>query len=341
MTFQIIWFVLWGLLWAVYFVLDGFDLGAGVLHGFFGKSAAEKSLIRRSIGPVWGGNEVWLITAGGATFAAFPTTYALMFSYLYPALMIILFALILRGVSLEFRGKSEGAVWSRSWDLGIGLGSFVPALLFGIAFGNLFRGLEIDALGYHGSLLSLLNPYGLLTGLLFLLLFVEHGALWLGVKSRDGVRERALSWALRLWYLLAVVAVLFLVTTRFATHIFDNSFRHPFLFVIPFLALLALLGIGIFLSAARILAAFFSSAAAIALIMSTGFAGLYPNLIPSRLDPASSLTIFNSSSGVYTLRIMTFVALVFVPVVISYQIWIYRIFRGAVEEEDPGHRESY
>lgn len=189
MALQTLWFILWGLLWAVYFMLDGFDFGAGILYRFIARNEADKSAVRRSIAPVWDGNEVWLITAGGATFAAFPSAYASMFSYLYSALLIILFALIFRGVAIEFRAKAASSAWGRGWDLAFFLGSLVPALLFGVAFGNIFRGLPIDAEGYHGTLLSLLNPYGLWTGLLFVLLFLVHGALWLAFKTGESSRR--------------------------------------------------------------------------------------------------------------------------------------------------------
>ncbi|MBI5656364.1 MAG: cytochrome d ubiquinol oxidase subunit II, partial [Geobacter sp.] len=182
MEFQIIWFVLWGVLWAVYFMLDGFVMGAGILHNIIGRTDGEKRVMINTIGPVWDGNEVWLITAGGATFAAFPTTYALMFSYLYTALLLLLFSLIVRGVSYEFRGKMDGAGWKSGWDMAIMVGNFLPALLFGVAFGNIFKGLPMDATGYHGSLISLLNPYGLVTGILFVCLFLVHGSLYLSVK---------------------------------------------------------------------------------------------------------------------------------------------------------------
>ena len=175
MEFQIIWFVLWGLLWAVYFMLDGFDFGAGTLYNFIAKNETEKKMVINTFGPVWNGNEVWLLTAGGATFAAFPTTYALMFSYLYTALLLVLFSLIIRGVSIEFRGKGGSDAWRKGWDIGIFLGSFLPSLLFGVAFGNIFQGLPMDGNGYHGTLFTLLNPYGLLTGVLFVLLFLLHG----------------------------------------------------------------------------------------------------------------------------------------------------------------------
>jgi cytochrome d ubiquinol oxidase subunit II len=342
MVFQVIWFVLWGVLWAVYFMLDGFDFGAGILQGFVGRTDTERRMVINTFGPVWDGNEVWLITAGGATFAAFPTTYALMFSYLYTPLLIILFALILRGVSFEFRGKSESRAWRNLWDLAIFLGSFVPTLLFGVAFGNIFQGLPMDAAGYHGDLYYLLNPYGLLTGVFFVLLFLVHGALWLTIKTDGLVSERAARISERLWGSLLVVAVAFLVYTYFATDLYANYLQHVFLFIVPLVAVLALFGIRIFITKERYLAAFLSSCVTIVTVTLTGVTGLYPNLIPSNIDPAYSLTIFNSSSSTYTLKIMTVVALIFVPVVIAYQAWTYSIFRHKIRESDIAeNKESY
>lgn len=342
MEFQVTWFILWGLLWAVYFMLDGFDLGAGMLHMFLGRNDNEKRVVINTVGPVWDGNEVWLITAGGATFAAFPTTYALMFSYLYTPLLIILFALIVRGVALEFRGKSDSAGWKGGWDLAIFAASLIPALLFGVAFGNIFQGLPMDGAGYHGSLLYLLNPYGLVTGALFVLLFLEHGAAWLSIKAGGEVGERAGRLAGGLWFALLIVAVAFLAFTWFATDLYANYIRTPALLVLPFLAVLGLLGIKAFNAAGRGLAAFYCSCLTVLMVTFTGVAGLYPNLIPSSMDPAYSLTLFNSSSSVYTLKIMTVVALLFVPVVIAYQVWIYRVFRHRVTVEDVlGGPESY
>jgi cytochrome d ubiquinol oxidase subunit II len=342
MAFQIIWFILWGVLWAVYFMLDGFDFGAGMLYNFISKDEMEKRVVARTIGPVWNGNEVWLITAGGATFAAFPTTYALMFSYLYSALLLVLFSLILRGVSLEFREKSDNPGWKKGWDLGIFLGSFLPALLFGVAFGNIFRGLPMDAEGYHGSLLSLLNPYGLLTGALFVLLFLVHGATWLAVKTSNGFAERAAGLAKKMWIALLVVAVAFLVYTYFATDLYANYFNNFVLLIVPVVAVLSLLAIRLLAGKGQYLKSFFASCLTILMVTFTGVIGLYPNLIPSSMDPEHSLTIFNSSSSVYTLKIMTVVALLFVPVVIAYQIWTYRIFRRKTTPLDiEAEKESY
>jgi cytochrome d ubiquinol oxidase subunit II len=334
MELQVIWFVLWAVLWAVYFMLDGFVLGTGMLHYVLGRSDQERKVLIRTVGPVWDGNEVWLLTAGGATFAAFPRTYALMFSYLYSALLLLLFALIIRGVSLEFRGKLDREGWKRSWDVGIFTGSALPALLLGVAFGNIFSGLPMDESGYHGSLLSLLNPYGLLTGSLFVLLFLTHGSLYVCVKTEGDLRGRSSALAGRLWYAELAVAVLFLAATAFATNLYDNYVSTPLLLAAPAVAVAALVGIKLFLATGRDLAAFASSCVTIVAVVATGVAGLFPNLIPSSIDAAHSLTIFNSSSSPYTLKIMTAVALLFVPIVIAYKNWVYRVFRAPVTERD-------
>jgi cytochrome bd ubiquinol oxidase subunit II len=334
MLFQVIWFILWGVLWAVYFMLDGFDFGAGILYRFIAKDETQRRMVLGSIGPVWDGNEVWLLTAGGATFAAFPTTYAYMFSYLYTALLLVLFSLIVRGVSLEFRGKKDSPSWTGSWDVGVFLGSLLPSLLFGVAFGNIFEGLPIDAAGYHGSLLYLLNPYGLLTGVLFVLLFLVHGALWIEIKTSGDISDRAGALAKKLWLFLLLVAVAFLVYTYFATKLYTNYLQTLPLLIVPLLAVASLLGIRFFAATGAYLKAFYSSCLTIVLVTFTGVIGLFPNLIPSSIDPSYSLTAYNSSSSVYTLEIMTVVALIFVPIVIAYQIWVYSIFRHKTTDLD-------
>mgnify|MGYP001324466406 CR=1 FL=1 len=333
MDLHIVWFVLWGVLWGVYFMLDGFVLGAGMLHRVLGKTDMDRRVVINSFGPVWDGNEVWLVTAGGATFAAFPTTYALMFSYLYTPLLLLLFGLIVRGVSFEFRSKEEGATWRGCWDWAIVLSSFVPALLFGVAFGNIFAGLPMDRAGYHGSLVALLNPYGIVSGLLFVMLFLEHGALYVAVKTTGDLSRRAESLARTLWVPLLVVAVAFLGYTNFATKLYDNYLKAPVLLVAPLLAVAALVGVRLLLGNGSTLAAFAASCVTILGVVGTGVIGLFPNLIPSSLDALSSLTIYNSSSSEYTLQIMTGVAFTFVPVVILYKIWVYRVFRGRVSAE--------
>jgi cytochrome d ubiquinol oxidase subunit II len=248
MELQITWFILWAVLWAVYFMLDGFALGMGMLSGILGKSETDRRMLLRTVGPVWNGNEVWLVTAGGATFAAFPTTYALMFSYLYTALLLLLFSLIIRGVSFEFREKADTLRWRLVCDAAIVVSSFLPALLFGVAFGNIFRGLAMDQTGYHGSFVSLLNPYGLLTGALFVLLFAVHGALYVSVKTAGALSGRGQETARRLWPWLLVVAVVFLGASKFATRLFDNYLQWPALGMIPLIAVAALIAIRYFVA---------------------------------------------------------------------------------------------
>jgi len=336
--YQIIWFGLWGLLWAIYFMLDGFDFGAGILHTFIAKNDTERRIVINTLGPVWDGNEVWLVTAGGATFAAFPTTYAYMFSYLYTPLFIILLALIFRGVAFEFRSKKESEGWRKGWDFAIFIGSLVPALLFGVAFGNIFQGLPMDENGYHGNLFSLLNPYGLLTGILFVCLFIVHGALWVEIKTTGELSERAKKIAKKTWPILLVIAVLFLIYTWFATKLYDNFFTYPIAFIIPIIAVVSLLLIYIFMNSSAV-KAFFASCITILMVVFTGVFGLFPNLIPSSINPQYSLTLMNSSSSPYTLKIMTIVVAIFVPIVIIYQIWAYVIFKSPVKEEDVTDKE--
>ena len=346
--FQITWFVLWSVLWAVYFMLDGFVLGTGFLSAFIAKNDTEKRILINAVGPVWDGNEVWLLTAGGATFAAFPTTYALMFSNLYSALILLLFALIIRGVSFEFRGKLDGALWKETWDKAILISSFLPALLFGVAFGNIFRGIPMRndftnlQFAYEGSLLGLLNPYGLITGVLFVLLFAVHGSLYISLKTVGDLSNRATAMANKLWPALLVVAVVFLGYTWPATKLYDNYLSTPLLLIIPVIAVASLLLVKVFAAKNQTGKAFIFSCLTIVFVVFTGVAGLFPNLLPSNLDVASNLTIFNSSSSLLTLKIMTGVALICVPTVICYKIWVYRIFRARITEEDIiGNSDAY
>ena len=221
------------------------------------------------------------------------------------------------------------------------ISSFLPSLLLGVAFGNIFKGLPMDANGYHGSLFTLLNPYGLLTGVLFVLLFLVHGALWISIKTEGDLSSRASDLAGKIWFALLAVAVSFLVYTAFATNLYANYLSMPVWLLFPALAVLSLLGIKILGSQGKSLAAFYSSCLTILMVTFTGVIGLFPNLIPSSLDPTYSLTIYNSSSSIYTLRIMTVVALVFVPVVIAYQIWHYRVFRGKLSPDSVSEEGLY
>ncbi len=339
---ETIWFILWGVLWAVYFMLDGFDLGAGIISPFIAGTDAEKRMVNNSMGPFWDGNEVWLITAGGVTFAAFPTTYAVMFSALYTPLLLLLFALIFRAVALEFRSKEDFAGWRKFWDVCLFLGSFLPALLLGVAFANIFKGIPIDGEGiFHGNLLTLLNPYGLLGGVLFVLLFVVHGSLWLAIKTEEPLAARAGHMAATLWVAELVVAVVFLVATWFATNLYNNYFTYPILWIIPLVTVAALLGARLFIARGAWWTAWFCSSLTIVGATLFGVTGLYPNLFPSSLNPAYSLTIYNSASSPLTLKIMLGVALTFVPIVIAYQTWSHFLFRDKLTPEELASDEAY
>ena len=342
-----IWFVLWGVLWAIYFMLDGFDLGIGTLMPFLAKDETDKRVVYHAMGPYWNGNEVWLITAGGVTFAAFPATYAVMFSGLYSALMLILFALILRGVANEFRHQVENPRWKSIWDACLFIGSLAPALLLGVAFANIFQGIPIDEAGvFQGNLFSLLNPYGLLGGIFFTLLFTVHGAVWLAVKTEGELHDRSAALAGKLWIALAVVAVAFLVCTWFYTRLYDNYLQNPFLFMvpivlIPFIAVGALVMLRIYMARGHWWKTWFASCILIVGVTLFGVAGLYPNLLPSSINPAYSMTIFNSASSPLTLKIMLGVALIFVPIIIIYQSWVYHFFKDKVKTSELAQEEGY
>ena len=339
---QVTWFCLWGLLWAVYFLLDGFDFGLGVLLPFLGKTEEEKRVIYNAAGPYWDGNEVWLITAGGVTFAAFPKAYAVMFSALYAPLLILLFALIFRAVSYEFRGKETLPGWTQCWDLAQFLGNFVPALLFGVTFANLFTGIPIDQNGvYHGSLLGLLSPYGLAGGALFVLIFALHGALWLSLKSEGELHTKAIAVAIGLWPVVLIATLGFLGLTAVYTKLYANYLKYPFLAVAPLLAVAGLLGVRRFLADGKLLHAWASSGAFIIGVTFFGVLGMFPAILISSMDSAWTVTAFNSSSSQLTLTIMLGVALVFVPVVICYQFWMYRTFAGPVTREHLKDEHSY
>jgi cytochrome d ubiquinol oxidase subunit II len=341
MVLQSIWFFLWGLLWAVFFMTDGFDLGIGTLYPFLAKNEEDKRTMITAMGPLWDGNEVWLITAGGVTFAAFPTVYAVMFSSLYSALMLILFALILRGVSFEFRGQLTTPAWRKTWDVCIFIGSFAPALLFGVAFANIFRGIPIDKDGlYQGTLLTLLNPYGILGGLFFVALFLMHGSLWLAIKTAGDLHDRAVTTARLLWPVLLVVAVVFLAATAVSTRLYDNYLAHPLLFVIILLTVAGLLGIRAFVSRKAYFKAWLASAVTIVGATFFGVTGLFPNLFPSSIKPAYSLTAFNASSSPLTLKIMLMVVLLFIPIVLAYQIWVYLLFQNKITPDELYYEET-
>ena len=340
---QVAWFCLWGLLWAVYFLLDGFDFGLGTLLPFLGKTEEEKRVIYNAAGPYWDGNEVWLISAGGVTFAAFPKAYAVMFSALYAPLLILLFALIFRAVSYEFRSKDTAPGWTQCWDVAQFLGNAAPALLFGVAFANLFMGIPIDQDGvYHGNLIALLNPYGLAGGVLFVLIFAMHGALWLCLKSEGALHTKAIAAAVVLWPAVLIMTLAFLGLTAVYTKLYVNYLQLPFLAVAPLLAVAGLLGVRFFLHSGKLLCAWASSGAFIIGVTFFGVLGMFPNILISSMNPAWSISAFNGgSSSQLTLTIMLGVALVFVPIVICYQFWMYRTFAGPVTRAQLEDEHSY
>jgi cytochrome d ubiquinol oxidase subunit II len=339
---ETIWFLLWGLLWGIYFMLDGFDLGLGTLLPVLGKTEKDTRIMYNAMGPFWDGNEVWLITAGGVTFAAFPTTYATMFSTLYTPLLLVLFCLIIRAVSFEFRNKVDDPSWRKLWDTCLFIGSFGPALLLGVAFANIFQGIPFDDKGvFHGTLFTLLNPYGILGGVLFVLFFVVHGLIWLSIKSEGELFDRATRMLPTAWIVLTAVAVAFLVATWFTTPLYTNYLMTPVLFLIPLVTVVALLGIRFFIAQQAWWKAWAASSLTIVGATLFGVVGLFPNLFPSSINPKFSLTAFNSASTPKTLTIMLVVALIFVPIVIAYQTWVFHLFRDKVTDKTLMSDESY
>lgn len=332
MDLNTLWFILIAVLYTGYFVLEGFDLGVGILLPFLGKTDLKRRLMINAIGPHWDGNEVWLITAGGATFAAFPGWYATLFSGFYLPLFLILLALIFRGVAFEFRSKDDDPRWRKAWDWAIFGGSLVPALLWGVAFTNFVRGVPIDAsMEYVGGFFNLLNPYALLGGLVSLLGFTLHGALYLSLKLPGEMCEAAQNTARRLWLPTLGVLMAYVVSSYFAVDIVSQIGINPG--VVPIAGVSALLAAGYFVRNSRSGWAFIMTALTIAFAVISIFQMLYPRVLVSSIDPQYSLTIYNTASGAYTLQIMAWIALIFVPIVIGYQIWAYWVFRKRLSEK--------
>lgn len=334
MDLNIIWFILIAVLYIGFFVLEGFDFGVGILLPFLGKSDNDRRTMINTIGPHWDGNEVWLLTAGGATFAAFPRWYATLFSGLYLPLFLLLVALIIRGVAFEFRSKDDNPKWRALWDWSIFIGSLVPALLLGVAFANLARGVPIGADGQYASgFFNLLNWYALLGGVSAVLAFTLHGGLFLSLKTTDDLLERTRGLVHRLWLPVAVVLALFTAATFFATDLVAQLGINPG--VVPVLAPVAILLAGYFIRRGREGWAFAFNAVAILASVVTVFMIMFPRVMISSLNPDWSLTIYNASSSERTLTVMTVVALIFVPVVLVYQGWSYWVFRKRIESSKP------
>jgi len=317
------WFVIITALWVGYFFLEGFDFGVGILLPVLGRSEVERRVLINTIGPVWDGNEVWLVVAGGATFAAFPQWYATLFSGFYLPLLLILLALIVRGVAFEYRGKGHTDSWRRGWDRCLIVGSAVPALLWGVAFANIVRGVPLDARHeYLGGLFTLLNPYGLLGGVTTFLLFTLHGAVYLGLKTTGEVRARAARTATAVGLPAIVAGAAFLIWTQARR----GTAVSAVLFVVAALGLVASV---VMVRRRREGWAFIATGAAVVAVVVGLFAGLYPNVMPAT-DPANSLTISNASSSHYTLVVMSWVAVAFTPLVLLYEGWSYWVFRRRV-----------
>lgn len=328
----VIWFILWSVLWMVYFALDGYTLGTGILFPFLSKSKQEELQLQETIGPYWNVNEVWVITAGGATFAAFPLTYALMFSFLYVPLFIILFMLFFRAIGLEFMHKDPK--WKNFWKWSFFVSSGAIALLWGVAFANLFQGLLIDANGSSDTLLTLLNPYGLIGGLTFLSLFTLSGSLWVAFKTKGEVEERAWKASKTIWAVAAAIYGVFLIATSTMTPLLGNFVQVPVLFIVPALALVALLLVRFFQNQGRKLAAFLSMFGTIALTAATGFVGLFPNMLMSKIDSQYNVTLYDAAASQLTLTIMFWVAIVMVPIIIAYQLWTYFLFKEKITAQN-------
>src|SRR5215469_9612769 len=342
MNLATFWFILIAILWSGYFVLEGFDFGVGILLPFLGRPArggeggssppadwdTDRRVLVNTIGPVWDGNEVWLLTAGGAMFAAFPLWYASLFSGFYLALLLILVALIVRGVCFEFRSKVDSPRWRTSWDWAIFAGSAVPSLLWGVAFANIVRGVPLNAAHvYTGNLLTLLDWYGLLSGLVTLSLFTLHGAIFLGLRTTGELRQRAKRAALGTALVAVPLAAVFLVVTQY-------SHGKPATDITAVVAAVTLIGAAFAAFRGWEGWAFAGTAVTLVLAVATLFGDLWPNVLPSSTNPAYSLTVDNASSAHYTLVVMSWVAIIFTPVVLGYQGWTYWVFRKRLTRSD-------
>ncbi|KRB80037.1 cytochrome C oxidase assembly protein [Nocardioides sp. Root190] len=324
MELTTVWFILIAVLWIGYFALEGFDFGVGMLLPVLARNDTERRVMINTIGPVWDGNEVWLLVAGGATFAAFPEWYATLFSGFYLPLLIILVALIVRGLAFEYRAKRDDARWRARWDLSIIIGSLLPSVLWGVAFANILRGVPIDHdLEYVGGFFNLLNPYALLGGFTTLGLFLTHGALFIALKTDGEIRHRARRLAVPTAAVTAVIAVAFLAWTQEQSGTVASAVSFT-------VAAAALLGAGAAAWAGREGWAFAGTFATIALAVAGLFLALFPDVMPTTLVDGTSLTTTNAAATSYTLRIMTVVAALFTPLVLAYQGWTYWVFRKRI-----------
>jgi cytochrome d ubiquinol oxidase subunit II len=329
MDLNTVWFVLIAVLFTGYFVLEGFDFGVGILMPFLGRTDVDRRIILNTVGPFWDANEVWLITAGGAMFAAFPEWYATLFSGFYLALFLILMALILRGVGFEFRQKMPGPGWKRGCDAAIFVGSALPALLWGVALTNIVQGVPIDVdKHYTGTLLTLLNPHALLGGLVSLMVFTLHAAAFLALRTEGEMHERARATAIRLWWPTALVTLAFAAWGYTQTDILRRYGVVPG--TLPLMTIALFVASYVLLHLRRDGWAFAMTALTIVAGSAVAFEGLFPRVMPSTLNPAWDLTIYNASSSPLTLKVMLIVVVLFLPGVLAYQGWSYWVFRQRV-----------
>ncbi|MBP9041458.1 MAG: cytochrome d ubiquinol oxidase subunit II [Anaerolineaceae bacterium] len=332
MNLNILWFILIAVLYAGFFFLEGFDFGVGMLLPIIGKKDVERRAIINTIGPHWDGNEVWLIVAGGATFAAFPHWYATLFSGFYLGMFLLLLALIVRGVALEFRSKIASPKWRFGWDWAIAIASFLASFLLGVVFTNLVRGVPIDAnMQYTGTFLTLLNPVSLLGGLAVVFVFIFHGANFLSLKLIEGLRVKAHNAAVRNF----PAALIFAVGLFGALYFTDSAFseKGALTLVLPLLAAAALVLSRVLSGQKKEGWAFILSSAAVVFMVAAIFIALFPNVMISSTDVANNLTIHNASSSPYTLKVMSIVAAVMLPIVLAYQVWTYWMFRKRVKAD--------
>lgn len=363
-TLRLVWWLLVGILLIGFAITDGFDLGVAMLLPFLGKSDTERRVIINTIGPHWDGNQVWFITAGGAIFAAWPLVYATAFSGFYWAMLLVLFALFFRPVGFEYRSKMPSARWRNNWDIGICLGSFVPALVFGVAFGNLFQGVpfsfdELTRSTYTGSFWALLNPFAIICGLVSVVMLVQHGAVWLQMRAGGAVQQRSQAVAALSGVLLSVLLLiagiwLYTLIPGFSlssevignassnplsktvvqsANWFGNFAQYPLLWCLPLAAVLLPLVTSMLARGGRFGIAFLSSSLGISAIILLAGVTLFPFVMPSSTDMASSLTLWDATSSKLTLEIMLWVALFFVPIILIYTTWCYVKMWRRVEPE--------
>ena len=332
MDLNTVWFILVGVLFIGYAMLDGFDLGVGALH-LFVKKDEDRRMFLNAIGPVWDGNEVWLVTGGGALFAAFPMVYATVFSGFYLAFMALLAALIFRAVAIEFRSKETWPWWRRIWDVGFSVGSIISSLLIGVAMGNILQGIPLDARGdYTGGFLQLLNPYALLLGLTTLALFAMHGSIYLVMKTEGELQARVRGWVNRtIAVFLFFYVLLNAATLIYAPHLLETLRSRPWLLAIFAINVLVVLNIPRENRRGNEFRAFLSSCASMVLLMALFGMTVYPNMVLSMPNPENSLTIYNAASTPKTHAIMLLIAVIGAPIVAAYTLSIYYIFRGKVK----------